>query len=480
MRICTHLFKLLKLIEMRKNMESRETIAAIATGMGNAGIGIVRISGDDAVAVADRVLKGKNNKKLTNSRSHMAHYGHIYDGEELIDEALVLVMKAPNTYTREDVVEIDCHGGAYVTRRILELVLKNGARAAEPGEFTKRAFLNGRIDLAQAEAVIDVINAKNNYALKSSVSMLNGKLSTEIKKIREELIYNIAFIEAALDDPEHISLDNFVDKLDNFVDKWINAVDKLLTSVDNGKIFTEGVRTVILGKPNAGKSSLLNTLLGEERAIVTDIAGTTRDTLEEQINVHGIILKLIDTAGIRQTEDIVEKLGVDKSRRFAKDADLIIYVVDSSTELDDNDMDIISMINEGVAGKVIVLLNKSDLAARTTENDIKSYIDCPVINISAKEQEGIDELEKKLEEMFLGGELSYNDEIMITRARQKDALRRAKESLELVKDGIAMAVPEDLLTIDLMNGYEELGKIIGESVEEDLVNEIFSKFCMGK
>lgn len=465
---------------MRKNMESRETIAAIATGMGNAGIGIVRISGDDAIAVADRVFKGKNNKKLTNSRSHMAHYGHIYDGEELIDEALVLVMKAPNTYTREDVVEIDCHGGAYVTRRILELVLKNGARAAEPGEFTKRAFLNGRIDLAQAEAVIDVINAKNNYALKSSVSMLNGKLSTEIKKIREELIYNIAFIEAALDDPEHISLDNFVDKLDNYVDKWINAVDKLLTSVDNGKIFTEGVRTVILGKPNAGKSSLLNTLLGEERAIVTDIAGTTRDTLEEQINVHGIILKLIDTAGIRQTEDIVEKLGVDKSRRFAKDADLIIYVVDSSTELDDNDMDIISMINAGVAGKVIVLLNKSDLDTRTTENDIKSYIDCPVINISAKEQEGIDELEKKLEEMFLGGELSYNDEIMITRARQKDALRRAKESLELVKDGIAMAVPEDLLTIDLMNGYEELGKIIGESVEEDLVNEIFSKFCMGK
>lgn len=480
MRICTHLFKLLKLIEMRKNMESRETIAAIATGMGNAGIGIVRISGDDAIAVADRVFKGKNNKKLTNSRSHMAHYGHIYDGEELIDEALVLVMKAPNTYTREDVVEIDCHGGAYVTRRILELVLKNGARAAEPGEFTKRAFLNGRIDLAQAEAVIDVINAKNNYALKSSVSMLNGKLSTEIKKIREELIYNIAFIEAALDDPEHISLDNFVDKLDNFVDKWINAVDKLLTSVDNGKIFTEGVRTVILGKPNAGKSSLLNTLLGEERAIVTDIAGTTRDTLEEQINVHGIILKLIDTAGIRQTEDIVEKLGVDKSRRFAKDADLIIYVVDSSTDLDDNDMDIISMINAGVAGKVIVLLNKSDLDTRTNENDIKSYIDCPVINISAKEQEGIDELEKKLEEMFLGGELSYNDEIMITRARQKDALRRAKESLELVKDGIAMAVPEDLLTIDLMNGYEELGKIIGESVEEDLVNEIFSKFCMGK
>ncbi len=461
-------------------MESRETIAAIATGMGNAGIGIVRISGDAAITVADRVFKGKSNKKLSESRSHMAHYGHIYDGEELIDEVLVLVMKEPNTYTRENVVEIDCHGGAYVTRRILELVLRNGARPAEPGEFTKRAFLNGRIDLAQAEAVIDVINAKNNYALKSSVNMLNGKLSTEIKKIREELIYNIAFIEAALDDPEHISLDNYVDKLDNYVDKWINAVDKLLKSVDNGKIFTEGVRTVILGKPNAGKSSLLNTLLGEERAIVTDIAGTTRDTLEEQINLHGIILKLIDTAGIRQTEDIVEKLGVDKSRRFAREADLIIYVVDGSTGLDDNDMDIISMINEGIQGKVIVLLNKSDLQTKTTQEDIKGFIDCPVISISAKEQSGIEELEKKLEEMFLGGEISYNDEVMITRARQKDALQQAKESFLLVRGGAAMSVPEDLLTIDLMNAYEELGKVIGESVEEDLVNEIFGKFCMGK
>lgn len=461
-------------------MESRETIAAIATGMGNAGIGIVRISGDAAITVADRVFKGKSNKKLSESRSHMAHYGHIYDGEELIDEVLVLVMKEPNTYTRENVVEIDCHGSAYVTRRILELVLRNGARPAEPGEFTKRAFLNGRIDLAQAEAVIDVINAKNNYALKSSVNMLNGKLSTEIKKIREELIYNIAFIEAALDDPEHISLDNYVDKLDNYVDKWINAVDKLLKSVDNGKIFTEGVRTVILGKPNAGKSSLLNTLLGEERAIVTDIAGTTRDTLEEQINLHGIILKLIDTAGIRQTEDIVEKLGVDKSRRFAREADLIIYVVDGSTGLDDNDMDIISMINEGIQGKVIVLLNKSDLQTKTTQEDIKGFIDCPVISISAKEQSGIEELEKKLEEMFLGGEISYNDEVMITRARQKDALQQAKENFLLVRDGAAMSVPEDLLTIDLMNAYEELGKVIGESVEEDLVNEIFGKFCMGK
>ncbi len=461
-------------------MESRETITAIATGMGNAGIGIVRISGDDAVTIADRVFRGKNNKKLSESKSHMAHYGHIYDGDELIDEALVLVMKAPNTYTRENVVEIDCHGGAYVTRRILELVIKNGARAAEPGEFTKRAFLNGRIDLAQAEAVIDIINAKNGYALKNSVNMLNGRLSTAIKSLREEMIYNIAYIEAALDDPEHISLDNFGDKLNEYVDKWIKSVDKLLTSVDNGKLFTEGVRTVILGKPNAGKSSLLNTLLGEERAIVTDIAGTTRDTLEEQINLHGIILKLIDTAGIRQTEDIVEKLGVDKSRRFAKEADLIIYVVDGSTCLDDNDMDIISMINDGVSGNVIVLLNKSDLEMRTTPEDIRRFLNCPVVSISAREQSGLDELEKMIVDMFMGGDITYNDEVMITRVRQKDALQQAKDSLALVKEGIDLQMPEDLLTIDLMNAYEELGRITGEAVEEDLVNEIFSKFCMGK
>ncbi len=461
-------------------MESRETIAAIATGMGNAGIGIVRISGEKAFEVADAVFKGKNRKKLSEYKSHTAHYGHIYDGEELVDEALVLVMKAPHTYTRENVVEIDCHGGAYVTRRVLELVIKNGARVAEPGEFTKRAFLNGRIDLAQAEAVIDIINAKNGYALKNSVNMLSGKLSTTIKALRDEMIYNIAYIEAALDDPEHISLDNFGDKLTVYVDKWINNVDKLLISVDNGKLFTEGVRTVILGKPNAGKSSLLNTLLGEERAIVTDIAGTTRDTLEEQINLHGIILKLIDTAGIRQTEDIVEKLGVDKSRKFAKEADLIIYVVDSSTNLDDNDLDIISMINEGVSGNVIVLLNKSDLETKTTAEDVRRFLDCPVISISAREQSGLDELEKKIVDMFMGGNISYNDEVMITRVRQKDALNQAKESLLLVKDGINLSMPEDLLTIDLMNAYEELGRIIGEAVEEDLVNEIFSKFCMGK
>lgn len=458
-------------------MESRETIAAVATGMGSAGIGIIRISGKDAVSTADRIFRGKRNKRLADSKSHRAHYGHIVDGEEIVDEVLALVMKAPNTYTMEDVVEIDCHGGPFVTSRILELVLQSGARPAEPGEFTKRAFLNGRIDLAQAESVIDIINSKNNYALKSSVSTLNGRLSSKINEMREELLYNVAHIEAALDDPEHISLEGFGDKLEIIVDKLINNVDKLLKTVDNGKLFTEGVRTVILGKPNAGKSSLLNTLVGEERAIVTDIAGTTRDALEEEINLNGIILKLVDTAGIRQTEDIVEKLGVDKAKKFAREADLIIYVVDSSTCLDENDEEILSLIKEN---NVLVLLNKSDLEPKTGREDIEKYIECPVLTVSAKEQTGIDTLEQTIVNMFLGGRLDYNDELMITKARQKDALYRAKESLTLVREGIKAAMPEDLYTIDMMNAYEELGKITGESVEEDLVNEIFSKFCMGK
>lgn len=469
-------------------MENRGTIAAIATGMGNGGISIIRISGEDAISVAESVFKAKNGSRLTELESYKACYGHIVDGNDVVDEVIVLVMRAPNTYTREDIVEIDCHGGNFVTRKVLEAVLKNGARAAEPGEFTKRAFLNGRIDLSQAEAVIDIINSKNNYALKNSINMLSGKLAAVIGDIRGEVIHNIAYIEAALDDPEHISLDNFVDKLDNFVDKWIKSVDKLLLSVDNGKLFTEGVNTVILGKPNAGKSSLLNNLLGEDRAIVTDIAGTTRDTLEEQININGITLKLVDTAGIRQTEDVVEQIGVDKAKKAASQADLIIYVVDGSTNLDENDYEILDFIKssmdasakEGITDKVIVLFNKSDLEIMVKKEDIEKHISCPIINISAKENTGIDQLEKAIVDMFNEGKLDYNDEVLITRARQKDALYQAKESLKLVKESISLGMPEDFYTIDLMNAYEELGKITGEALEEDLVNEIFSKFCMGK
>ena len=348
-----------------------DTIAAIATAMTPSGIGIIRISGDDSFELIDKIYKSKSGKKLLSQcDSHTVHYGFIYDGDEKIDEVMVLIMRAPNTYTREDTIEIDCHGGVFVMKRILETVIKYGARPAEPGEFTKRAFLNGRIDLSQAESVIDVINSKNEFALKNSLSQLNGAVLDSIKQIREVLLHEIAFIESALDDPEHISLDSYPQKLLLIVDNQIKSIDKLLKSSDNGRILKEGINTVIVGKPNAGKSSLLNILVGADRAIVTDIAGTTRDVLEEQINLDGITLNLVDTAGIRDTDDIVEKIGVDRAKQYADSADLIIYVIDSSTELDYNDFSIIDILKDKNA---IVLLNKSDLSTITTEDIVKKY-----------------------------------------------------------------------------------------------------------
>lgn len=455
-----------------------DTIAAIATAMSNCGIGIVRISGDEAFEVADRIFHPKKGeKKVSQMDSHTVHYGYIIDGDETIDEVLLLVMRGPKTYTCEDVVEIDCHGGVLVMRRLLETVLKYGARPAEPGEFTKRAFLNGRIDLSQAESVIDVINAKNDLALKSSVSQLKGSVLEKIKEIREILLHELAFIESALDDPEHYSLDGYHEELEEKMSDILNRTQKLLASADNGKMLKEGINTVIVGKPNAGKSSLLNILVGEERAIVTEIAGTTRDILEEQIQIGSIGLNVIDTAGIRDTEDIVEKIGVSKSKEYLQKADLVIYVVDSSTDLDDNDNEIISSIRDK---KAIVLLNKSDLETKTTKEEIGTYLDHPVLTISAKERQGIEELEQTIEEMFFSGKISFNDEVYITNARQKNALAEAVKSLQMVIGSIRDEMPEDFLTIDMMSAYEELGTIIGEVVGEDLVNEIFSKFCMGK
>lgn len=455
-----------------------DTIAAIATAMTPSGIGIIRISGDDSFELIDKIYKSKSGKKLLSQcDSHTVHYGFIYDGDEKIDEVMVLIMRAPNTYTREDIIEIDCHGGVFVMKRILETVIKYGARPAEPGEFTKRAFLNGRIDLSQAESVIDVINSKNEFALKNSLSQLNGAVLDSIKQIREVLLHEIAFIESALDDPEHISLDSYPQKLLLIVDNQIKSIDKLLKSSDNGRILKEGINTVIVGKPNAGKSSLLNILVGADRAIVTDIAGTTRDVLEEQINLDGITLNLVDTAGIRDTDDIVEKIGVDRAKQYADSADLIIYVIDSSTELDDNDFSIIDILKDKNA---IVLLNKSDLCTITTEDIVKKYLDKPVIYISAKDRMGIDELESKISEMFLHGQVSFNDEVYITNIRHKNSLTEALNSLKLVVESINNDMPEDLYSIDLMNAYEELGLIIGEAVEDDLMQEIFSKFCMGK
>ena len=454
------------------------TIAAISTAMSTSGIGIIRISGEDAMEVISRIYRSKGRKKnIKEVPTHTIHYGYIYDGEELIDEVLVMIMRAPKTFTGEDTVEIDCHGGVFAMRRVLETVLKNGAQIAQPGEFTKRAFLNGRMDLSQAEAVMDVIEAKNEYALKSSMDQLRGSVQKAIREIREKLIYHIAYIESALDDPEHISLDGYPQELLEVVDKEQKKVRDLLKSSSDGKIIQEGIQTVILGKPNAGKSSLLNLLLGENRAIVTDIAGTTRDILEEYISLHGITLRIVDTAGIRETEDIVEKIGVDKAREIAQSADLILYVVDSSVPLDENDEEIMLMLKEK---KAIILYNKTDLKPVTDMKELQERTGHPVIPISAKEETGITELEDKIKEMFFDGDLSFNDEVYITNARHKAALEEADKSLTLVRNSIEMGMPEDFFSIDLMNAYENLGKILGESVGEDLVNEIFSKFCMGK
>ena len=455
-----------------------DTIAAIATAMSNSGIGIVRISGDEALEVADRIFRPKKgSRKVSDMETHTIHYGYVVDGEEVVDEVMLLIMKAPRSYTCEDTIEIDCHGGVLVMKKILETVLKYGARPAEPGEFTKRAFLNGRIDLSQADSVIDVINAQNELALKSSVSQLQGAVLEKIKDIRAVVLHEIAFIESALDDPEHVSLDGYPKQLHGIMSDAHAKVKKLLDSSDNGKMLKEGINTAIVGKPNAGKSSLLNILVGEERAIVTEIAGTTRDILQEQIQIGGIGLNVIDTAGIRDTEDIVEKIGVNKSREYIEKADLIIYVVDSSTELDENDQEIIEAIQDK---KAIVLLNKSDLDAKTDATVLEKRLNKPILSISAKNNTGIHELEKLIEEMFFSGKLSFNDEVYITNIRQKNALAEAESSLKMVLQSIDDGMPEDFFTIDMMNAYEVLGTIIGESVGEDLVNEIFSKFCMGK
>lgn len=459
-------------------MKVVDTIAAIATASGNSGIGIIRVSGDEAIEIVDKIFKSVNSdKKLVNVKSHTINYGHIVDNDKVIDEVLVSVMNGPHSYTGEDVVEINCHGGMIVIRKILEIVLKNGARTAEPGEFTKRAFLNGRMDLSQAEAVMDVINAKNEFALSSSIEQLNGRVSEKIKSLRKKIIYNIAFIESALDDPEHISIDGYSDKLSKILEEVNGELSRLINNFDNGRIVKEGVKTVILGKPNAGKSSLLNLLLGEERAIVTDIEGTTRDTLEESINLNGVFLNLIDTAGIRDSEDVVEQIGVNKAKKLAEKSDLVIFVADASKELDENDKEIINLIKDKQA---IVLLNKSDLGTIINEKNVSEFDNKPVITFSAKTGDGLDELENKIRDLFYEGKVKYNDELYITNARQKESLINAKNSIEEVIKSVENDMPEDFYSIDLMDAYTYLGQIIGESVEDDLVNEIFSKFCMGK
>lgn len=460
-----------------------DTIAAVATAMSGSGIGIIRISGDEAIGIAGKIYRNaKGNKTLPQYDSHTIHYGFIVDeNENIMDEVMVSVMKAPRSYTAEDTVEINCHGGVLMMQKILERVVQAGARVAEPGEFTKRAFLNGRIDLSEAEAVMDVIHARNEFALKSSVSQLKGSVSNLIKEVREEMIHEIAFIEAALDDPEHFDLEaeGYNDTLLKRVEKFMRQIKSLLDSAEDGRIMAEGIHTVIVGKPNAGKSSLLNMLVGEERAIVTDIAGTTRDILEETVSINGIVFRILDTAGIRSTEDVVEKIGVNKAENAVKDADLVLYVVDSSVPLDENDRHILKMID---GKKTIILLNKSDLTSVVTEEDIrqnKSAADT-IIKTSMKDRVGIELFIETVKDMFFHGDITYNDEVYITNVRHKEALQNAYDSLLQVHKSIEENMPEDFYTIDLMGAYEKLGLIIGESVEDDLINEIFSKFCMGK
>ena len=470
----------------------KDTIAAIATAVSDSGIGIVRISGEEAIKIADRLYRSKNRKKkLSEVESHTIHYGFLFDEEEMIDEVMVAVMKAPNTYTKEDTVEIDCHGGILVMHRVLEAALKHGCRLAEPGEFTKRAFLNGRIDLSKAEAVMDMIHAKNEFAMKASLKQLKGAVSDKVRVLRDNILYEIAFIESALDDPEHISLDGYHEKLEEKTDSLLIELKKLIDSADNGKLLKDGINTVIVGKPNAGKSSLLNLLVGEDKAIVTSIAGTTRDVLEESIKLHGIGLNIIDTAGIRDTQDEVEKIGVEKARKYANDADLVIYVVDSSCPLDENDEEIISLLRDK---KVIILLNKTDLNNQVSEEDMKKSFrksyegtnhvyekqSLHIIRTSTKENTGMDEFEHCIKDMFFEGKIAVNDEIYITSKRHKEALMEAYDSMQMVKRSLEDDMPEDFYSIDLMSAYASLGRIIGEEVEDDLVNEIFSKFCMGK
>lgn len=457
---------------------SEDTIAAISTAMSPSGIGIVRISGAGAVRTAGKIYRSPGGKKrLEDVPSHTIHYGYIYDGDLMADEVLVMVMRGPRSYTGEDTVEINCHGGLLAVRRVLEAILHAGARMAEPGEFTKRAFLNGRIDLSQAEAVMDVINAGSEYALDSSLSQLKGSVMRSVRKIREEILYEIAFIESALDDPEHISLEGYPERLEEKTAQEKERIERLIRSFSEGKMIREGIRTVIVGKPNAGKSSLMNMLVGEEKAIVTDVAGTTRDVLEEQVMLEGISLRMMDTAGIRETSDLVEQIGVERARKYAREADLILYVVDASVPLDENDREILEIIRDR---KTIVLLNKSDLPQVISPGDLEQMGTWPVLSISAGNRQGVEILEAQIRKMFFAGELEFNDQVYITNARHKNALEKARDSLEMVENSIAAGMPEDFFSIDLMDAYEALGTILGESVGEDLVNEIFSKFCTGK
>lgn len=470
-----------------------ETIAGIASGMGG-GISIIRVSGEDALEVVGNIFRTKRylsdreqeekeaiiwkNDFFKNKETHTVHYGFIVnDQEEILDEVIVVLMKGPNSYTKEDVVEIDTHGGNYVVKKILNELLHHGARLAEPGEFTKRAFLNGRIDLSQAEAVMKLISSQNDFSYQSALNQLEGEVSQYIEVIRQDILHQLGYIEAALDDPEHISLDGFAEQLREIMTGHIQKLNKLLLNFDDGRMKSEGINTVIVGKPNAGKSSLMNLMLQQERAIVTNIAGTTRDVLEEKVVLGNIILNLIDTAGIHETEDIVENMGVDKAVNYIDKADFIIYVMDASDELNESDEQIIKLLQDK---KGIILFNKSDLDTVLDENEIHTRLDWTIIPFSNETKQGLEQLKEYITNSFLRGDIKYNDQVYITSVRHKNAVESAVQSLKQVVQTIDDGIPEDFYTIDMMEAYRSLGLINGETASEDLVNKIFSDFCMGK
>ncbi len=456
-----------------------DTIAAIATGMTPSGIGIIRISGEDAFSIASSVFHKKNKEPISDYEDHRAYFGYVHDNGTVIDEVILLIFKGPNSFTGEDTAEIQCHGGILMMRKVLDLCIRKGARAADPGEFTKRAFLNGKMDLSEAEAVMDVISSQNDLALKNSVKQLEGSLYNTITDVRNKILFELAYIESALDDPENYDLEGYPEKLSVKLLDILRILEKLADSFDDGRILSEGVRTVILGKPNVGKSSLLNILAGSDRAIVTEIPGTTRDTIEEMINVGGVLLHVIDTAGIRQSDDVVEQIGVRKALDIAKEADLVILVIDSSSVLSPEDEEILRFIKVNDK-KCLILLNKSDLPTVTGVDEIACLTGSRVITISAKDETGIDELKSFITGEYSKGFLKYNDEIFISNARHKEALSSAIESLLCVAKSITEKMPEDFYSIDLTSAYDHLGRIIGVSVDDDVINEIFDKFCMGK
>lgn len=453
------------------------TISGIATALVESGIGIIRISGNQAVEIAGKILRTKGGKPLDIRESHRIRYGFVFDGEKEIDEVLVSTFLAPKSFTGEDTVEINCHGGILLMQKVFQATLKAGARPAEPGEFSKRAFLNGRIDLSQAEAVADLISAKSEDSIRSSLSLLQGSLKEKIKGMRSRILEDTAFIEAALDDPEHISLEGFSEQCQAHVEGILSEISELLKHQREGKLLKEGIQTVIVGKPNAGKSSLLNCLVKADKAIVSNIPGTTRDTVEEDIRIGSLSLHLMDTAGIRETEDIVEEIGVNRAKEGIEKADCVLLVLDGSLPLEEEDRKILALL-EGK--KVLVLLNKMDKESILQKEELEKATGFPVLPISAKEGRGIEELGQKLEELFYTGSLSFSTETYIHSERQIAALEEAKSALELVLEGIRLELSEDFLSIDLMGAYNALGRILGEDVSEDLINEIFAKFCMGK